>query len=190
MAFADDFKLGIDRAVRIIQMDRAAINEVAADANALPVGVAIVALAGVAGGIGGLLKSGPIGGIVGLIAMPMAAVVFSFIWTGILYLVGMLFKPPSWDFQQLYRGLSHVQILGVAQAANIVPILGLLIVLAATIYQVVLTVITVQEVGKVDLVKAILIVLIPGAVCCGLAAAAFAMIFGLAALGIGAALGR
>jgi hypothetical protein len=162
VAFADDLKAGIDRAIRIVKLDRATMAQVALDEKALVVGVVIAAIAGLASGIGSITQ-----GVTYLFLMPPAFVIGSFIGVGLIYLAGLLFKPPRWDYMQLYRTLSHSYILSWVGVLSIIPFLGALIAFAAAVYQLVVSVVTVETLGKVDRGKAILIVLIPLVVCCG-----------------------
>jgi hypothetical protein len=163
-----DLGKAVQRAIRIVQLDRAAISEVAGDEAATIEGVIIVAIAGLAAGIGGARQH-----VAGIVAVPIAAIIGSFIGAGVLYLVGLLVRPPNWDFMQLYRALAHASIVSWVDFVRIVPVVGGLVAMLAAIYHIVVTVVCVQTVGRCDLGKAIIIVVIPVVVCCGLAAVAF-----------------
>jgi len=176
MAFIDDFKVGIERSVRILKMDRAAITEVAGDAKALPVGVAIATVAG----LSAMLPAFPVGLVLG----PVLLIVMSFVLAGLWYVVGTLFKPQRWDFQELYRATSHTLLAEWIGVLYYIPVLGQLLALAVGIYRAVLAVVIVETISGLDRTKSILIVVIPLAICCGLAVAAFFM--GAAALVTGA----
>ncbi|MBP7148329.1 MAG: YIP1 family protein [Acidobacteria bacterium] len=133
-----------------------ALREVAADANALIPALVILAIAGVAAGIGSL---NPLMVVVFIVLVPL----WSFVWVGILHLLSMLFGGKG-GYMPFFQAYGHG--VGLVNWVGVVPFVGGLV---AMVWGIIVSVVIVEEVHALPRGKAIAVVLIPLAVlllCC------------------------
>ena len=166
-----DFGKWIQETILILKLDEDAIRRAAADAEATLPAVVFAAIAGLAGGIGGL-------NIFGVILFPFLFPIFLGIGVGILWIIARLFGGTG-EYMDQFRptGLSYM-----AQWVQVVPLLGPIVGGLVGIYLIVVQVITVRTVHGLSTEKAIAVVLIPVVVCCCLAVVGVMAVGGLAAL--------
>ena len=167
------------RLLRVLKLEPGVFEEVGQDEKATGEAFVIAIAASLIGGIssiGGEFGSGVGGWIFGaIIGAPLGLL----IGTGILFLVGKLFKGQG-EYIQLLRGLGYAS--GV-NAASIVPFIGGLV---AVVYGLILAIRAVQEINRVSQGAAIATVLIPAAIVFVLVLF-IAIVAGIAFLGMAAA---
>lgn len=115
--------------------------------------------------------------------LPVAVVVGLFVWSGIIHLVLSLLGGANQPFEATFRVASYTS--GTTSLAYVVPWCGGVIGAAAALA---FSIIGLSETHETPIGKAAVAVLVPVVVCCGIGILFIAMVFGVAALGIGAAL--
>jgi hypothetical protein len=131
--------------------------------------IAVIAGNGIGSAVGGLFGT--------IILTPIATAIGLFIGSGIYHLlVILLVKPSNAGFQATFRVAAYASVLQLLSWLGAIPILGLLVLLAVTVYNVILTVIGIREVHSTTTGRAAAVVLIP------------VVVFGILALIIGVAL--
>lgn len=133
-----------ERAIGAALLDPAVYEEVEHDPGALGQAVAIVLIASVAAGIGGAAQEGG----AGLVAGALASLLGWVVWAAVTWLVGTRLLPgPSTeaDFGQLLRTIGFSATPGALAALGIVPVVGGVVVLAATLWQLVAMVVAVRQ---------------------------------------------
>ncbi len=143
-----NFGASIRRAWKIVTLDAAAVQEVAADPNATLPALIILAIGGALGGVGAL---NPIAIVVGAVLVPL----IYFVWVGILFLLAKLFGGAG-SYMPYYNSMGHG--CGLVSWIGIIPILGALISL---VWGVVVGVVVTREVHRFSTGKAVAVVLIP-----------------------------
>lgn len=112
-----------------------------------------------------------------IILTPIFTAIGLFIGSGIYHLlVILLIKPTNAGFPATFRVAAYASALQLFSWLAAIPILGLLVLLAVTVYNVVLTVLGIREVHSTTTGRAAAVVLIP------------VVVFGILALIIGVAL--
>lgn len=167
------------RLLRALKLEAGVFEEIGQDDKATTEAVVIAIAASLIGGltsIAGANGTG-IGGWIfaGLIGAPLGLL----IGTGIIFLVGKLFKGEG-EYIQLFRGFGYVSSVN---AASIVPFIGWLVGL---VYGLILAVRAVQEINRVSQGAALATVLIPAAILFFLILI-LVVLAGIALLGLGAA---
>ena len=125
-------------------LDTQVYEEVEADSRATPQAVAVVLLAGVAGGIGLL----GFGAVRNLVAGVIVALVGWVAWATLTYLIGTRLLPQSQtqaDVGQLLRTLAFASAPGVLRALGVIPLLGLPIYVIASVWMLVAMIIAVRQ---------------------------------------------
>ncbi|MBD3203832.1 hypothetical protein GF327_06030 [Candidatus Woesearchaeota archaeon] len=165
MNFSEYFKQGIE----IIKLNRQTIKKISTDQDATLFAFLFFAIGGVATAL--------FGGPVAWISAGIGAVIGSIIGAGVTHILAKLFGGEG-SFMELYRPL------GVGSLLSWIPMLGALI----SLWNLVVTVITLEEVHKLSTGKAVFVVLIPVLVALVIVitlitfiAAMFAAVFGGAA---------
>lgn len=131
--------------------------------------IALIAGNGIGSALGGLFGT--------IIITPIATAIGLFIGSGIYHLlVILLVKPSNAGFAATFRVAAYASALQLLSWLGAIPILGLLVLLAVTVYNVILTVIGIREVHSTTTGRAAAVVLIP------------VVVFGILALIIGVAL--
>ena len=134
----------VDRMIRAAKLDVHLYEEVEADQTAMPQAVATVALSSLAAGIGSLGALGLSGLLVGVIA----ALVGWFLWAFLTYFIGTKLLPEPGtkaDLGELMRTIGFSSAPGVLRVLGFVPVLGVIIVLAASIWMLVAMIIAVRQ---------------------------------------------
>jgi len=134
----------VDRMIRAAKLDVHLYEEVEADQTAMPQAVATVAISSLAAGIGSLGALGLSGLLVGVIA----ALVGWFIWAFLTYFIGTKLLPEPGtkaDLGELMRTIGFSSAPGVLRVLGFVPVVGVIIVLAASIWMLVAMIIAVRQ---------------------------------------------
>lgn len=145
-----DFKKSVMNAIEIVKLNGSVMTKVAADKDATGMGVLIIAIAGVAAAIGALNPFG-------IIMMPIAYLIGTFIGIGIIHLLAKLFGGKA-KFSEFYRTSSHAYVVN---WIAIIPILGPMVSGIAGLWNLVVTVFVLKNVHKLTTGKAVVVVLIP-----------------------------
>jgi hypothetical protein len=132
-------------AIEIVQLKTEQIDETAKDEGAFVMGLVIIALAGIASAIGSFYFPG-------LVFYPVLAVVFAFVWTGLLHLLATLMFKGEGDFLEFFRPVSHTYIL---LWLTVIPFIGGLLGTLAFIWMAVVTALIVERIYSLDRAKAI-----------------------------------
>jgi uncharacterized membrane protein len=156
-----DFNAIMGRVMRVFTFDLTVFQEVEADQMATQQAWAVVVLAAVASGIGSALGSviggGGVGGFfLGLIVMPILAVIGYFLWSFVTSWVGVNLFQAETDFSEMQRVIGFAYAPNVAGLLGFIPCVGWLISLAGSLYALVLSVFAVKEGLDVDWGKAII----------------------------------
>ena len=133
-----------DRIVRAARLDKSVYEEVEADKSATGQAIVLVVLVAIATAIG----TGTGGGFGALIATLVSALAGWAIWAWITYFVGTKILPEPQteaDWGQLARTLAFAQSIGLLRVFGFIPVLGVLIVFATVIWQLVAMVIAVRQ---------------------------------------------
>jgi hypothetical protein len=133
-----------DRIVRAALLDKAVYEEVEADKSATGQAVTLVVLVAVASGIG----TGVGGGVPGLLSSAAIALAAWAIGAAIVYFVGATILPEQQteaDWGQVARTLAFAQSIGLVRILGFLPVIGVLIVLASLVWQLVAMVIAIRQ---------------------------------------------
>jgi hypothetical protein len=147
-----DLKGYFAKGVRLVKLDRDAAAEVAADPDSFGPAVLFIAIGGLAGGLGHTLASMGLGSLLMIIG-PVAHVLASFVWVGILYVTARLFGGTG-TYMGYYSALG---IGSLPQWAQVVPVLGWIV----AFWYIPVTVIVTERVHGLTTGKAVAVVLIP-----------------------------
>jgi hypothetical protein len=149
-----------NRIVRAALLDKTVYEEVEADKSATVQAVALVILVSVATGIG----VGADGGISGLLASAALAMAGWAIFAAIVYFVGATILPEKSteaDWGQVARTLAFAQSIGLVRILGFLPLVGVLIVFASLIWQLIAMVIAIrQALDYTSTVRAVVVILI------------------------------
>ena len=140
-----DLAGSLKKAIEIVKLNGSVAAEVGRDEQSLQPGLIFVAGSGLASAIGTILRHGGVGG---LIAGPIAAIIGTFVGVGILHLVATIAFGGKGDFMSLLRAESHASIIG---WAGIIPFIGALVGL----WHLPVTVVILENVYGMPLDKAI-----------------------------------
>lgn len=139
-----DTELLMDRMIRAAKLEPALYEEVEADEGSLEQAVAVVVIASVAAGIGGLRAAGLTGLIVGVLGSLFGWIV----WSGIVYIIGTNLLPgrkTQTDMPEMLRTLGFASAPGVIRVLGIIPGLGFITAVIASIWSVVAMVIAIRQ---------------------------------------------
>jgi len=136
----------IERMLRAAKLDVHLYEEVEADISAMPQAIGVVVLSSVAAGIGsiGMGATGPGDILLGIIA----ALGGWYIWAFITYFIGTKFLPEPQthaDYGELLRTIGFSSSPGLIRVLGIIPGLGALVFLIASIWMLVAMVIAVRQ---------------------------------------------
>jgi hypothetical protein len=134
----------VERAIGAAKLDVATYEEVEHDPEALGQAVIVILVVALAAGIGAVSRAG----VSGLVVTAIASLVGWFLWAGVTYLVGTRLLPgpqTEADFGQLLRTLGFSASPGVFQIFAIIPVIGAVIALAASLWQLAAMVIAVRQ---------------------------------------------
>ncbi|HEY3347366.1 MAG TPA: YIP1 family protein [Nitrospirota bacterium] len=147
-----DFKTAFNRGVELVKLNRDAAEAVASDETAFTWAMLFYAIGGFAAAISYTAMSFGLGGIM-LIFSPVAHVLISFVYAGILHFIAKLFGGTG-----TYKG--YYSALGIGSLpgwAKIVPIFGGI----AALWYIPVSVIVTERVHKLSFGKAVAVVVIP-----------------------------
>ena len=136
----------LERAIGAARLDVATYEEVESDPTALGQAMTVVAIAGVASGIGSAAVSGGHG--IGLVGGVVAALIGWFVWAFTIYLVGTRLLPEAQtksDLGEMLRATGFAAAPGVIGVLGVLPGIGGLIVTAAGFWQLAAMVIAVRQ---------------------------------------------
>ena len=134
----------VDRMIRASRLDVHIFEEVEADTSATRQALSVVALVALATGIASLGTTGLGGLFVGVVV----AIAGWAIWAWILYLIGTKILPSHEthaDWGQLARTVGFAQSPGVFRVLGVVPVVGGIIFLVASVWMLVAMVIAVRQ---------------------------------------------
>jgi hypothetical protein len=134
----------LNRMMRAAKLDVQLYEEVEKDETAMTQAMTVVLISSLAGGIGSLGTVGLWGLIVGLVA----ALVGWFIWAFLTYFIGTRLLPEPQtkaDLGELLRTIGFSSSPGVIRILGIIPILGAIAMLVASIWMLVAMIIAVRQ---------------------------------------------
>lgn len=134
-------------------LDATVYEEVEHDEAALGQAGAVVALAAVAAGIGGL-SAGGLGGLVGGI---LTAILGWGIGAAVIWLVGVRIMDHTSDMPELLRTLGFASAPGILAVLGIIPLVGWIAVIASAVLSLIAWVIAVRQALDVDTGRAVLV---------------------------------
>ncbi|MDH3291325.1 MAG: YIP1 family protein [Gemmatimonadota bacterium] len=132
------------RLINAAKLDVATYEEVEADSSALPQAMVAVVLASIAAGIG--TTSGF--SVVELVVDSLGALVAWFIWALLTYAIGtkLLAQPQTKaDLGQMLRTIGFASAPGMLRVLGVVPVVGNLLVLAASLWMLAAMVVAVRQ---------------------------------------------
>ena len=134
----------VERMIGAAKLDARTFEEVEADPSAMGQAIGVILIATAASGIGGMGRAGTTGLLAGLVA----AVVGWAIWAGIIFLVGTKLLPEPQtkaDFPEVLRTIGFAASPGVLNVLGIIPFLGVLVGLVASLWQLAAMVVAVRQ---------------------------------------------
>ena len=134
----------VDRIIRVCRLDVHIFEEVEADTSATRQALSVVALVALATGIASLGTIGLSGLFVGVVV----AIGGWAIWAWIVYLIGTKILPSHTthaDWGQLARTVGFAQSPGIFRVLGLVPVVGIFIFSAASIWMLVAMVVAVRQ---------------------------------------------
>ena len=133
-----------DRMIRAAKLDVKLYEEVEADKTAMGQAMGVVVLSSVAAGIGTIAY----GGLGGIFVGTIVALIGWYIWASLTYFIGTKWLPESQtkaDIGELLRTIGFSSSPGLIRVLGIIPGLGGLVFLAASIWMFVAMVIAVRQ---------------------------------------------
>lgn len=135
----------VDRMIGAAKLDANTFEEIERDTTAMGQALVVVLISAVAAGIGGMGSAGTMGLFGGLVA----ALIGWAIWAGIVLVVGTKLLPEPQtkaDFPEVLRTIGFAASPGVLNIFGIIPLLGILAGLVASLWQLVAMVVAVRQV--------------------------------------------
>ncbi len=123
----------IHRVLRAARLDASLYEEVEADRAAMTQALAVVLMSGLAAGVGGLLKTGPVSLLIGT----GSAISGWLVWAGLTYLIGAkLFPEPETktDLGEMLRTIGFASAPGIVRAFGVIPGITEGVFIAASIW--------------------------------------------------------
>ena len=136
-----DFK---DRIIRAAKLDVKLYEEVEADKGAMGQAMGVVVLSSIAAGVGSIGR----GGFSGILIGTIAALIGWYIWAYLTYFIGTKFLPgpqTKADHGELLRTIGFSSSPGLIRVLGIIPGLGGVVFLVASIWMLVAMVIVVRQ---------------------------------------------
>lgn len=99
-----------------------------------------------------------------IILLPIGTAIGSFVGAGIYHLLVLLLVKPNSGFEATYRVVAYSSVIQLVSWLSAIPLLGLLVALAVSVFGIILGVLGVREMHATTTGKAALVVLIPVAV--------------------------
>lgn len=128
-----------DRVMAALRLDGSVFEEVERDQDAIGQAAAVIALAGVAQGIGGLEATSTVSLLAGIVATTIASFLGWVVSTAVIWLIGVKIMSGNSDFPELLRTLGFASapkvllLLGVLPLGPARPLLGILVVILTTV---------------------------------------------------------
>ncbi len=133
-----------DRIIRAAKLDVHLYEEVEADRGAMGQAMAIVVLSSVAAGVGSIAR----GGLGGILMGTVAALIGWYIWAYLTYFVGTKFLPEpetKADLGEMLRTIGFSSSPGLIRVLGIIPGLGGLVFIGASIWMLMAMVVAVRQ---------------------------------------------
>ena len=133
-----------NRMIRAAKLDVNLYEEVEADKGAMGQAMAVVVLSSVAAGIGSIAR----GGVPGIVWGTILALIGWFVWAYLTYLIGTKLLPEPQTKStpgELLRTIGFSSSPGLIRVLGFIPVLGWLIMLAASIWMLIAMVIAVRQ---------------------------------------------
>ncbi len=133
-----------DRVIRAAKIDVHLYEEVEADTGAMGQAMGIVVLSSIAAGVGSIAR----GGLGGILIGTLAALIGWYVWAYLTYFIGTKFLPEPQtkaDFGELLRTIGFSSSPGLIRVLGIIPGLGGMVFLAASIWMLVAMVVAVRQ---------------------------------------------
>jgi len=133
-----------DRIIRAAKLDVHLYEEVEADTGAMGQAMGVVVLSSIAAGVGSIA----LGGLGGILIGTITALIGWFVWAYLTYFIGTKFFPEPQtraDFGELLRTIGFSSSPGLIRVLGIIPGLGGLVFLVASIWMLVAMVVAVRQ---------------------------------------------
>jgi len=133
-----------DRIIRAAKLDVDLYEEVEADKGAMGQAMGVVVLSSIAAGVGTIAR----GGLGGMLIGTILALVGWYVWAYITYLIGTKFLPEPQtkaDYDELLRTIGFSSSPGLIRVLSIIPGLGRVVFLVASIWMLVAMIIAVRQ---------------------------------------------
>lgn len=137
----------LQRMIGAAKLDVATFEAVEHDKDATVQALAVVVLVAIATGIGGIGGLGG-AGLTQLLVGVIAAVVGWAIWAGLIWLIGTKLLPEASteaDWGQVARTTGYAQSPGLLRIFGFIPVVGPLIILVSSIWQLVAVVVAIRQ---------------------------------------------
>ena len=134
----------VDRMIRAARLDVTLYEEVEADSSATSQALGAVVTSSAAAGLGSMWVGGPFG----LILSMVGALAGWFIWAFTTYIIGTKLLPEpdtKTDLNEMLRTIGFASSPGVIRIAGIIPFLGWLVSVVASVWMLVAMVIAVRQ---------------------------------------------
>ena len=134
----------VQRAIGAAMLDSEIYEEVEHDQNAMGQAAAVVVVSSLAAGLGSLAEMG----VIGIAVTTVVSLAAWALWAAITMLVGTRILPgpnTEADFGQLFRTLGFASAPGVLAALGIIPLVGVIVAFAASLWQLVAMVVAVRQ---------------------------------------------
>jgi hypothetical protein len=166
----------IERAMGVVQLDDATYESIEHDTNATTEAAIIVAIVGLAGGIGALDD-----GAAGLIAGPIAGLIGWAVASFFIYFVGTRLIPAvetQADLGQVLRLYGYASVPGIANIVGFIPVVGWIVAIIAGIWGIVCAVKAIKHALEMSTGRAIVTGIL-AAIVAGIVLAIVGGIFGV-----------
>ena len=133
-----------DRIIRAAKLDVHLYEEVEADKGAMGQAMGVVVLSSIAAGVGTIAR----GGLGGMLIGTILALVGWYVWAYITYLIGTKFLPEPQtkaNYGELLRTIGFSSSPGLIRVLSIIPGLGSVVFLVASIWMLVAMIIAVRQ---------------------------------------------
>ncbi len=157
----------INRILRVIRFDASVYREVAADTNALPQALMVVAAAAILTGLGnfGQLGTQSLGGVLVLVVLGVVGSLVGYVlYAGVASLVARSLFQGKTDFQEMARTLGFAYAWNGLGILNIIPCVGGVFVFIGSLVAIVAGIIALRESAEFDMTKAAITAILSGVI--------------------------
>ena len=140
----DVMNIFVDRMIRAAKLDVNLYEEVEADTGAMRQAIGVVVLSSIAAGIGSIAT----GGLGGILMGTIAALIGWYVWAFLTYYIGTKFLPEPQtraDLGELLRTIGFSSSPGLIRVLGVIPGLGGVVFIVASIWMLVAMVIAVRQ---------------------------------------------